>query len=62
MVNNELPMRDPHQLDNKEYLAMAEILEIQRKAEQLFGIDWYVPTCYASEIPVPIMKYCPQMM
>jgi hypothetical protein len=45
-------MRDPHHLDIKEYLAMAEVLEVQREAEQLFGMDWYNPTCYcyASEI------------
>jgi hypothetical protein len=29
---------------------MAEILEIQCKAEQLVGTDWYDPTCHASEI------------
>jgi hypothetical protein len=29
---------------------MAEIPKVQCKAEQLFGMDWYDPTCYASEI------------
>ncbi len=48
--NNKLPMCNPRQLDDKEYLAMAEILEVQCKAEQLFGMDWYNPTCYAPEI------------
>jgi hypothetical protein len=48
--DNKLPMRDPHHVNNKEYLAMAEILEVQCEAEQLFGMDWYHPTCYASEI------------
>jgi hypothetical protein len=43
-------MQDPHHLDNKEYLAMAEVFEVQREAEQLFGMDWYNPTCCASEI------------
>ncbi len=43
-------MHDPSHLDDKEYLAMAEILEVQREAEQLFGMDWHDPTCYASEI------------
>ena len=43
-------MCNPHHLDNKEYLAMAEILEVQCEAEQLFGMDWYDPSCYASEI------------
>jgi hypothetical protein len=48
--DNELPMRNPRHLGDKEYLAMAEFLEVQREAEQLFVIDWYDPTCYASEI------------
>jgi hypothetical protein len=48
--NNELPMRDPRHIDDKEYLAMGEILEVHCEAEQLFGIDWYNPTCYTSEI------------
>ncbi len=43
-------MRDPHQLDSKEYQAMMDIMEVQRKAEDIFGMDWYDPTCYASEI------------
>jgi hypothetical protein len=43
-------MRDPCHLDGKEYLVMAEVLEVQREAEQLFGMDWYNPICYASEI------------
>ncbi len=47
--NNELPMHNPCQLDNKEYLAMAEVLKVQCKAEQFFGMDWYNPTCYPSE-------------
>jgi hypothetical protein len=50
-------MRDPCHLDNKEYLTMAEILEIQHEAEQLFGMDWYNPTCYASDL-----EKCPWMM
>jgi hypothetical protein len=46
-------MRDPHQLDDKEYLAMAEILEVLCEAEHLLGMDWYDPTCYAPEILDP---------
>jgi hypothetical protein len=38
--DNELPMHDPRHLDNKEYLVMAEILKVQCKAEQMFGMDW----------------------
>jgi hypothetical protein len=47
--NNELPMHNPHLLQNKEFEAMAEIIEIQQE-EELFGMDWYDPTCYAMEI------------
>jgi hypothetical protein len=47
--NNELPMRNPHHLQNKKFEAMAEIVEIQQE-EELFGMDWYDPTCYATEI------------
>jgi hypothetical protein len=43
-------MRDPRHLDDKEYLLMAEILEVQCKAEQLFCMIWYGPTSYTSEI------------
>jgi hypothetical protein len=48
--DNKLPMHDPLHLEDKEYLAMTEILEVQYEAEQLFSMDWYNPTCYASEI------------
>jgi hypothetical protein len=43
-------MHDPRHLDNKKFLAMAEILEVQCEAEQLFGMGCHDPTCYASEI------------
>ncbi len=43
-------MCDPNQLDGNEYLAMADIFEVQHEAEDIFGMDWYDPTCYASEI------------
>ena len=46
---NELSLRDPYSLTDKDTLAMAEILEIQQKIE-LYGMDWYDPTCYAIEI------------
>jgi hypothetical protein len=48
--DNELPMCDPHQLDGNAHLAMADILEVQCEAEEIFGMDWYDPTCCASEI------------
>jgi hypothetical protein len=47
--DNKLPMRNTHLLQNKEFEAMAEIIEIQQE-EELFGIDWHDPTCYAMEI------------
>jgi hypothetical protein len=37
--NNELPLHNPH----------AKIIEVQQE-EELFGMDWYDPTCYATEI------------
>jgi hypothetical protein len=48
--DSELPMRDPTCLDNNEYLAMAESLEVHREEEQLFGRDWYDPDCFATAI------------
>ena len=29
---------------------MAETLEVHQEEEQLFGMDWYDPNCYAVEI------------
>ena len=43
-------MRDPKHLDNRDYLAMAEALEVHREEEHLFGRDWYDPDCHATEI------------
>jgi hypothetical protein len=37
-LDNELPMCNPRHLDNKEYLPMVEIFEVQHEAEQLFGM------------------------
>jgi hypothetical protein len=34
---------------DKDTLAMAEILNIHQEIE-LYGMDWYDPTCYATEI------------
>jgi hypothetical protein len=47
--DNELPLCNHHLLQNKEFEAMAEIIKIQQE-EELFVIDWYDPTCYATEI------------
>jgi len=48
-LDNELPLRDPHSLTDKDTLAMAEINDIHQEIE-LYGMDWYDPTCYATEI------------
>ena len=40
--DSELPMQDPSHLDNNDYLAMAEALEVHREEEQIFGRDWYL--------------------
>jgi hypothetical protein len=53
--DNELLLHIPHLLQNKDFEAMAEIIEVQQE-EALFGMDWYNPTCYATEILHPNMK------
>jgi hypothetical protein len=47
--NNTLPSRNPHLFKDKEFEPMAEIIEVQQE-EELFGMDWYDPTCYVTEI------------
>jgi hypothetical protein len=47
--DNELPLCDACYLQSKDFLAMAEKIEIQLE-DDFFGMDWYDPTCYASEI------------
>ena len=47
--DNELPLRNPHLLEAKDFEAMAHMVEIQQE-EEFFGMDWYDPTCYAVEI------------
>ena len=37
-------------MDNKEYLAMAEAIEVHCEEEQFFGRDWYDPDYYATKI------------
>ncbi len=46
---NEIPHCDPHLLTDKDYISMAELIEVQQEVE-FFCVDWYDPTCYASEI------------
>ena len=48
--DNELPMRDPLSMDNSEFVAMTDVVK-QECLEELYGMDWYDPTCYAMEIP-----------
>jgi hypothetical protein len=40
---------DTRYLQSKDFLAIAETIEIQLE-DAFFGMDWYDPTCYASEI------------
>ncbi len=47
--DNELPLRNPRLLQNKDFEAMAEMIKVQQE-EELFGMDWYDPTGYATEI------------
>jgi hypothetical protein len=47
--DNELPLHDICYLQSKDFLSMAETIEIHLE-DELFGMDWYDPTCCASEI------------
>ncbi len=47
--DNELPLRDTHILQNKDFSTMADIIEMQEQHE-FFGIDWCDPHCHATEI------------
>jgi hypothetical protein len=47
--NNELPLHDTRYLQSKDFLAMAETIEIQLE-DVFFGVDRYDPTCHASKI------------
>ncbi len=47
--DEELPLRDPSNITEKEILAMAGVLEMQQEME-LFDLDWYDPVCHAIEI------------
>jgi hypothetical protein len=42
--DNELPLRNPHLHQDKDFETMAEIVEVQQE-EALFDMDWYNPTC-----------------
>jgi hypothetical protein len=46
---NELPLHDKRTLQNKDFSAMAEMIETQQEHE-FFGMDWYDPHCHATEI------------
>ncbi len=47
--DDELPLQSPHLLQNKDFEAIAEIIKVQQE-EDLFCMNWYDPTCYATEI------------
>jgi hypothetical protein len=44
-----LPLCDLHDLKDRDFKAMAEIIEIQQEVV-FFCMDWYDPTCFAIEI------------
>jgi hypothetical protein len=44
-----MPLRNPHLLQDKDFGAMAEIVEVQQE-EALCGMDCYNLTCYAVDI------------
>jgi hypothetical protein len=47
--DSELKLRHSHLLEINDFQAIAEIIEVQQE-EELLGMDWYDPTCYAVEI------------
>jgi hypothetical protein len=47
--DSELPLHETRYLQSKDFLAMAETIETQLE-DDFFSMDWYDPTCYASEI------------
>ncbi len=49
LCDSELPLCIPHLLKSKEFEPIAKIIEVQQE-EEIFGMDWYDPTCYATEI------------
>jgi hypothetical protein len=46
-LKNELPLCNPHDLKDKDFKAMAEIIEFQQEVD-FFVIDWYEQTCFAN--------------
>jgi hypothetical protein len=46
---NELPLCGPHDLKDRDFKAMVEIIGIQQEVD-FFGLDWYDPTCFTIEI------------
>jgi hypothetical protein len=52
---NEMPLCNLNDLKDKDFKAMAEIIEIQQEVD-VFGMDWYDPTCFGIEILDANMK------
>ena len=50
---NVIPMRDPYEISDKEYLVMTDAIEIQNE-ENCFGSDWI--DCYLAS-PLLDVKY-----
>ncbi len=48
-----LLLHDTRYLQSKDFLAMAKTIEIQLE-DDFFGVDWYDPTCHASECSKPL--------
>jgi hypothetical protein len=46
---NQLPLCNPHDLKDKNFKALAEIIEVQQEVD-FFDMDWYDLTCFAIEI------------
>ncbi len=46
---NKLPLCNPHDLKDKGFKAIAEVIEIQQEVD-FFGMDLYDPTCFKIEI------------
>ncbi len=53
---NEIPLRNPHLLTDKDYLSMAEIIEVQQEVE-FFGMDWFQPAMHPKFLMQNMKKF-----
>ncbi len=49
LFNSELLLPNHHLLNSKEFEPTAKMIKVQQE-EELFGMDWYNSTCYATEV------------